>query len=182
MFFPVVALDPSKLDEKLVETYFKNTKLLDALDEWVLNPDYSLLPRLYEMRDLINKLQPHRDARTKLYRGFSINGTMQNFFGLKANEDFKNPNKDFKITIENPTSFTTSLDIASGFGSCVISTTPGQNLKHFLRITDEVAAAVCRNRNIAPETQYEWVFLPIAPTEISIRFLKYAKPAWYKFW
>lgn len=182
MFFPVLPLDPKKLDEKLVETYFKHKKLLDALDEWILNPDYSLLPSLYEMRDLINKLQPHRDGRTKLYRGFSINGAMQNFFGLKASEEYKNPNKDFKITITDPTSFTSSFDIASGFGNCVITTTPGINLKHFLRITDEVAAAVCKNRNIAPETQHEWVFLPIAPTEFTIRFLKYAKPAWYKFW
>lgn len=182
MFFPVVALDPKKLDEKLVDAYFKQTKLLNAIDEWVLNPDYSLLPQLYEVRDLVNKLQPHRDPKTKLYRGFSINGTMQNFFGLKENEDYKNPNKDFKIQIENPTSFTSNYDIAAGFGSCVITTTPGANLKQFLRMTDELSAAVCRNRNIPPETQYEWIFLPINSTEMSIRFLKYTKPAWYKFW
>lgn len=182
MFMPVIPLDPTKLDGKLVDEYFKNTKLLNALDEWVLNPDYSLLPLLYEMRDLINRLQPFRDSRVKLYRGFSINGNMQNFFGLKANEDFKNKNKDFKITVNDPTSFTSSYDIASGFGDIVISTSPGANLKNFLRLTDEVCAAICKNRNIEPETQYEWVFLPVVPTEFTIRFLKYTKPSWYKFW
>lgn len=180
--YAVAKLDPAKIDYKIVDQYMANRYLLDALDEWVLNPDYTLLPKLYKMRDLINKIQPHRDAKTKLYRGFSINGNMQNFFGLTPDESFGDPKKTHRIVVKDPTSFTTSPTIAADFGDCVISTTPGAHLKHFLRMTDEVSAAVCQCRNIEPETQYEWVFLPTSPCDFDVRFMAYKKPSWYKFW
>lgn len=164
----------SKVDMGLVNFYLSHKKLMSNLDNWVLSPDYDNLPDLMKLRDLINKHQPTSND-TKLYRGFILGEPTQNTHGLDYNKLNSNTEKRIEITINKPTSFTTSLDIANAFGSTVISITPGKLTKYFLRMTDEVAVGLCKLRNIKPETQHEWIYIPDVPMKITADVLSYAK-------
>lgn len=182
MGYAVIELEKDKINWDIVEIYKNNDDLLAVIDEWVLNPDYRLLPKLYKVKDLVNKIQPEKNKNIDIYRGFSINGNMQNFFSLKPSEVFNNPDKEFIVTINTPLSFTIERAIAEDFGDCVVHSKINSEIKNFLRLTDELAAAICLRRNISLETQREWVFLPVSPTKLKINFIKYTKPKWWKFW
>lgn len=164
----------SKVNMGLVNYYLSHKKLMSNLDNWVLSPDYDNLPDLMKLREIINKHQPVSNDNS-LYRGFVLGESTQNTHGLDYNTLNANTKKKIQMTIDKPTSFTTSLEIANAFGTTVISINPGEFTKYFLRMTDEVAVGLCKLRNIKPETQHEWIYLPDVPMKITADVLSFAK-------
>ncbi|QXO10853.1 hypothetical protein pEaSNUABM54_00027 [Erwinia phage pEa_SNUABM_54] len=177
-----IPLVTTHINRELVAYYAKQTQLLNAIDEWVLVPDYKLLPELVRLRHLVNKHQPHRDAKTVLYRGFTVGANYQNDLKVDLKGKYNDLKRPIGVTFDHPTSFTTEKSIAETFGDTVISIRPGAHLNKFLRLTDELCLAICEHRKIDPETQCEWIFLPYEPTEFMTTFIRHEKPKWYEFW
>lgn len=171
----IKGLDATKIDWKMVDYYLSHRKLMNALDAWVLSPDYDNMPDLLKLREIINRMQPERGNRT-IYRGFILGDRYQNTHGLDYGYMKDAPKGTLQINIENPTSFTPDLEIAKSFGSTVIGIKPGNHTKYFLRLTDEISAALCRMRNIDLQTQYEWIYLPDVPLKINIDVVELTKP------
>lgn len=168
-------LDSNKIDWKMVDYYLSHPKLMETLDAWVLSPDYDNMPNLLKLRELINKMQPEKTNRI-LYRGFILGESYQNTHGLDYGHMKDAPKGKLQIEISTPVSFTTDLEIAKSFGSTVIGIRPGYHTKYFLRMTDEISAALCRMRNIDLQTQYEWIYLPDVPLKINIDVVELTKP------
>lgn len=180
--YGIKMLDPSTIDWKMVDYYLSNRKIIDTLDHWILIPDYDNLPTLLKVRDLINNAQPLKTYNNEIYRGFSFKAAMQNSMGIVHDARLTNQNHRFDIKLDVPISFTTDLEIAESFGSTVLGIVPGTDVTKFLRITNEMAAAICKLRNIDLQTQHEWIFLPDTPITAKARMLKYKKPkAWELF-
>lgn len=168
-------LNSNNIDWKMVDYYLSHSKLMETLDAWVLSPDYSNMPNLLKLRELINKMQPEKTNRI-LYRGFILGESYQNTHGLDYGHMKDAPKGKLQIEINTPVSFTTDLEIAKSFGSTVIGIRPGHHTKYFLRMTDEISAALCRMRNIDLQTQYEWIYLPDVPLKINIDVVELTKP------
>lgn len=172
----------SKLNSNVMRAYERYPELLSALDQWILVPDYSLVPTLKELRSLVNKIQPHRDAKTTLYRGVSIGGQYKNDHNFKREGVDRKPGDTVMLTVTTPISFTTDRGIAAAFGSTLLSARPGQYLNQFLRVTDELSAIVCARRNVELVTQKEWVLLPDSSVSLSATVISYDRPRWYELW
>lgn len=174
--YGVKKLDESRIDWKMVDYYLSHGQLMKSLDHWILSPDYDNLSKLIPVRTLINNTQPLKTYNSEIYRGFSFKAVMQNDMGIQHSETLRNTKTMLDIKLNVPISFTTDLEIAESFGSSIIGWVPGVDVVRLLRITDEVAAAICKLRNIKPETQYEWIFLPDKPIDVKVRMVKYHKP------
>lgn len=173
-------IDKSKVDWKLVNYYLSHPKLMENLDRWVLSPDYDNMPDLVKLRELINRMQPERKD-IPVYRGFNLGERTQNTHGF-VYEVLKNiPKGKLMLTINTPVSFTTDVEIAKSFGSTVIKIQPGVYTKYFLRMTDEISAALCRMRNIPLQTQHEWIFLPDVELKTGIEVIELGKPKLFSF-
>lgn len=172
-------IDVSKLNQQIVAEYEKHENLMTILDHWVLVPNYELGPALAKVRDLVNRLQPHRDPRTKLYRGYRFQNPTQNKSGIAANVK---QGEVVAIECDEPRSFTDDPEIAAGFGDNVIVMTPGGLTKSFLRFTDELSYVICKRRNIKPVTQREWLLIPDKKISFDATVLIHSKPKWYSLW
>lgn len=172
-------LDVSKLNQTIVAEYERHDSLMAILDKWILIPNYTLASELRKVRDLVNRLQPHRDPKTKLYRGFRLSNSTQSHTPFDSNVK---QGDTVSIEFDSPRSFTSDPDIAAGFGDTIIVIRPGKYVKSFLRITDELSYVICKRRNIDPSTQCEWLLLPETKITIDATLLLQTKPKWYKFW
>lgn len=160
------SLTADRLDATKLQALERHEVLIDALDNWVLAPDKRLFPQLIELASVVRKLYqlPHR---LDLYRGFDPQSHYQNTMGLSKRGFMSNEEKDFRVgqthsyeCDDAPLSFSTDLKIAQAFGKVVVRAQIDPNKCRALVITSELAALVCKRRNIEPETQREVIVLP----------------------
>ena len=133
----ILYLDKTNLNFKIIEKYRAFPKLLEALDSWILMPDKMLLPKLMELAQIVNKLQPLTNDIIG-YRGFnnSFFLSYQETFGLSKAPEI---NSVATKTTTKPISFSTDIRIARAFGNIVLQTELNIAKHCFLRITDELA-------------------------------------------
>lgn len=143
-------------------------------------PDKTLLPKLMELTQIVNKIQPLTNDIVA-YRGFN------NSFFLSYQETFGLPkvpelNSVTTRTTTNPMSFSTDVRIARAFGSIILQTQLNTTKQQFLRITDELAYLISiERRNLKEiETQKEIIIFP--NTELQIKVIeKIKKPFWFQW-
>jgi hypothetical protein len=176
----ILHLNKEDLDLKIIEKYRAFPKLIEALDNWILMPDMRLLPKLMELSQIVNKLQP-LTGNIVAYRGFNYSYFLkyQETFGLAKSPDL---NTVTTKTTTNPTSFSTDIRIARAFGNIVLQTQLTPTKHSFLRITDELSYLVSIDRrNLKQiETQKEIIVFP--NTELQIKVIESnKKPFWFKW-
>ena len=172
----IYKVDKQTVDWKAVNFYLGNRKLLDNLRNWVEFPNYDCLPGLRYLAREVDRIQPHKDKGTPLYRGMSLEIKMQNNLGIKPNDIYNNPNYKFSITLDKPTSFSTDIRIAEDFGKSIIMIQPGSFISDFLRITPELSTAMATLTKVTPTSEREWVWLRQDPVKFDTHFVKYKKP------
>ena len=177
---PILYLNKTDLNFKIIEKYRAFPKLLEALDNWILMPDKTLLPKLMELTQIVNKIQPLTNDIVA-YRGFN------NSFFLSYQETFGLPkvpelNSVTTRTTTNPMSFSTDIRIARAFGSIILQTQLNIAKHHFLRITDELAYLISIERRKLKEIETQKEIIVFPNTELQIKVIETnKKPSWFKW-
>ena len=172
----IYVVGKDEVDLELVQEYLKHMDLLNDLANWTQFANYDMLPSLIKLRTLVNKLQPHTDTETILYRGMGLDIKYQNNLSLKPDDKYKNSNFKFKVLLDKPISFSTNEEIATDFGSSVIEIKPGKLIPNFLRITPEISWALASRNKVTATSEREWIWIPDKIVTIEARFIKYKKP------
>lgn len=158
--------DESKLDHKKIEKLLKYPDLLKSLNEWILCPDYNLIPKLKQLSQIVDKLYNFNYNNIRIYRGFNKN-SIQDTMGLTNKGFFHDSLKketklgyEFTYKVTNPLSFSIDFNIANAFGNIVIETKLPKHNK--LVITNELAYIINKMRNLKShnKTQKEVIVFP----------------------
>ena len=159
------ALDPLSLDPRIVKAFEARPKLVEAIDNWILVPDYSARDVLNSLVDQVEAIQQAPLVQV-LYRGFDLRRSKQNTMGLSTDQGLWYKIKPhvvgsrFNYTLTTPLSFTTNEAMAQAFGDVVISIDPRTLKNRKLWISPELSYVISRRRNISPQTQDEVILLP----------------------
>lgn len=165
-------LDLSEIDPIKLRALIGHRNLIEALDDWILYPDRRLINDLKQLALVVNKLYNYR-SKIQLYRGFSPRLNYQDSMGLRDGDgSFFSKIKKYKkddvfhyASDDKAISFSTSRDIARGFGTTLVSTVLDPTKQLALIITPELSKIICDRRNITDlQTQEEVIILP--PFEI----------------
>lgn len=153
----------------------KYPHLIEALDSWVLAPDFQLLEELRKLADVVKRVYRFKGLM-KLWRGVDPASSYQDVMGL-AEKGFlwntvKRHEKGDIFTYTNshsPLSFSTNREIAQAFGKTLVSTVIDFEKADVLVITPELTKLVSQRRNLDEiETQDEVIFFPPYKLEFTI--------------
>lgn len=168
--------------EKLQQPQYK--KHLEAVGDWIWDPDYDLAPKLEAAKRTLTPLLK-MDWPKKLYRGFNLNN-LQNTMGLDE-EDTKvlervlkwtgsSPKKisvgdRFEFASTSPLSFTNMESQASVFGQIVVAVDTSTVRNRILPITNELHyAIIMQEAKYVPSVFKTYGECVVLPNRQPIRF------------
>jgi hypothetical protein len=138
-YLPDLAFQKEDVDMKVVEQMLKYPKLLRAVENWISDTDYKLLPQLQEAKRVFESIQRPKQHPI-LYRGFKINTGQQNS-GIAQRYKKMQPGEKWNFTPDQPMSFSWHQGTTRAYGNIIVSAN-GNLAKRCLNITNEVIAAM----------------------------------------
>ena len=177
LFLPPVA-PPHGFDEGRLKALANRPDLIRALIAWNSSPNRMLAPKLQELAVLVNRLFPQK--KMVVYRGFKPGGKQEDF-GLTTEQVVALGDTLYHYedaTKSKAISFSTSRQIASGFGGVVVQTEVDPKRDHYLHIVPELVHLACPGfADIV--TEAEVVLLP--PISLTLKVIQTSKPSWLKW-
>jgi hypothetical protein len=138
-YLPDLAFQKEDLDMHVVEQLTKHVELLKAVESWISDTDYSLLPKLVEAKKVFEAIQRPK-THPVLYRGFKINAGQQNS-GVKERYKKMQLGEKWEFTPDKPLSFSWHQGTTRAYGNIIVSAN-GHLAQRCLNITHEVVAAM----------------------------------------
>lgn len=165
-YTPQLAFQKEDVDMKIVEKMLRYKELLQAVDQWVSDTDYSLLDKLREAKKVFEAIQ-RPPNHPLLYRGFKINPGQQNA-GIEERYKKAKPGDKWSYTPEKPMSFSWDKGTTYSYGNIIVSVEFTKLASRCLHITHELVYAMYKmddeNWDAADKfymfTYAESVFLP----------------------
>lgn len=164
-----IEISPTQLCQDKLSVLSKQKELLRTLLQWVVFPDYSLVPQLRELGALVESVY-QLTGKMDIYRGFDPSGQNgQNTMGLGEGA------KPTEIvhTYEHSTralSYSTDCEIARSYGQLLVHTVLDFKQHNALVITDELAHLISEMKGEVSQTQKEVIVLP--PLCVRFRILE----------
>lgn len=164
-----IEVTPVNLCQDRLDALSQKKELLRALLQWVVFPDYGLVPQLRELGMLVEKLY-QLPEKMEIFRGFDPSGQNgQNTLGLGPGAE----PSEIVHTYESATralSYSTDPEIAQSYGALLVHSTLDFKRHNALVITDELAHLICEMKGEIAQTQKEVIVLP--PLSIQFKILK----------
>lgn len=153
---PVVKVDTSKLNQKLIAELRKYPELLKALHSFTQLADRTHLPKLKQLVSIVQEYHP-KPSQLTVFRGFDCSRPIQEKMGITTPRvgDVVGFQSDTKVL-----STTTDQNIASAFGNAVVQIELTRN-HDYLVVTDELYFLIAEiNGSKSVESQKEVIVLP----------------------
>lgn len=144
---PELTFDKEDVDQRIVQQLLKHDKLLQAMDDWIMEPNRDLLPKLREALRVLAPIQKMKWPK-ELYRGFNVGREGQDTMGLQRAGWFGpkpvdlRPGDKFSYVPEWPLSFTHHEGTAKSYGKVVVRTDVASNRRRLLPISNEMIMAL----------------------------------------
>lgn len=164
-FIPDLAFQKTDVDMKIVEKILRHKDLLKAVEEWIEDCNYQLLPQLQEAKKVFEAIQKP-PVHSLLYRGFKIDTGQQNSL---VDQHYKKMQVGarWEYTPDKPMSFSWHKGNTGSFGNIIVSAEGAKLTNRCLHLTHEVVMALLQMEgDWTPEdelyifTEAESVFLP----------------------
>lgn len=134
-YLPQVTFQKEDIDEVAVGEIMKHKDLLTAVERWITETDYSLLPKLREAKRVFEVIQPPKQRGT-LYRGFPSKNT-------GPEEGFKTIDigQTYSYVPTKMMSFSFNRGTSEDFGDVIVGVEFEHEQHRMLHITNEIVMA-----------------------------------------
>lgn len=139
-YMPEVYFEKEDVDEDVVKKLLKHPELLRAVQKWIEDTDYKLVPELKKAKKVFEAIHRPKKRGNILYRGFRMDiGQQTHGLGEKLKE-MKEGDK-FTDTPEKLTSFSSYKETTHTFGNVIVSIDYGKEDHRLFHITNEIMVA-----------------------------------------